>query len=277
MDTTTRIEDPVKAKHRATWELGDYPRVADDVIPELGADLVAACGVARGDTVLDVACGSGNATIPAARTGARVTGCDLSPRMLDAARARADRAGLRIDWREGDAEALPFSDSSFDVVLSCVGAMFAPDHERVADEVVRVCRPGGTIGLVNWTPNGFVASMLATVRPHAPAPAPGAKSPVLWGDPGHIRDLFGERITDVKFERPTFRVSGFADPAAFRDEFKHLYGPIVAVYGRLAGDPERVAALDRDLDELIARADLGAGDGLAMEWDYLLVTARRVA
>lgn len=277
MDTTTRTQNPVKAKHRATWELGDYPKLADDVIPDLGADLVAACGITRGHTVLDVACGSGNATIPAARNGARVTGCDLSQKMLEAAKARANRAGLEIDWREGDAEALPFTGSSFDVVLSCVGTMFAPDHERVADELVRVCRPGGTIGLANWTPDGFVASMLTTMRPYAPVPAPGAKPPVLWGDPSHVRELFGDRVTDLHFERPTFRVSGFADPAAFRDEFKFFYGPAVAVYGGLAGDPERVAALDHDLDDLIARADIGGGDGLVMEWDYLRITARRPA
>ncbi len=162
-DTTTEVIDitadrALKARHRATWALGDYPAVAADVIPELGPVLVAASGVRAGDRVLDVAAGTGNAAVPAALTGARVTAADLTPELFTAGREFAARQGVAVRWDEGDAEALPYPDGSFDVVLSCVGVMFAPHHQRAADELVRVCRPGGTIGLLSWTPRGFVGS-----------------------------------------------------------------------------------------------------------------------
>ena len=136
------------------WALGDYPAVAIDVIPELGPELVAACRVRAGDRVLDVAAGTGNAAVPAALTGARVTASDLTPELFAAGRKFAARHGVTVQWEEGDAEALPYADGAFDVVLSCVGVMFAPHHQRAADELVRVCRPGGTIGLLSWTPDG---------------------------------------------------------------------------------------------------------------------------
>ena len=181
----TALDDPsdadLKARHRAMWAMGDYPAVAADVIPDLGSVLVEACGIQRGDTVLDVACGSGNAAIPAALRGAHVTACDLTPALLETGRLVATSLGANISWQEGDAERLPFADASFDVVLSCVGVMFAPHHQTSADELIRVCRPGGRLGLVNWTPEGFVGQMFSAMKPYSPPPPPGAQPPPAMG------------------------------------------------------------------------------------------------
>jgi ubiquinone/menaquinone biosynthesis C-methylase UbiE len=144
----------LKAEHRALWASGDYSRVAVELIPELGSTLVKACGVSPGQQVLDVAAGSGNAAIPAAEARAEVTASDLTPELFDAGRRAAAARRVTLDWVEADAEALPFDTGAYDVVLSCVGAMFAPYHQRTADELVRVCRPGGMIGMINWTPGG---------------------------------------------------------------------------------------------------------------------------
>jgi SAM-dependent methyltransferase len=174
IDTTT-ADHALKARHRAMGALGDYPTVARQVIPELGPALVAASAVRRGDRVLDVAAGSGNAAVPAALTGAQVVASDLTPELFAAGREFAVRQGAELSWEEGDAEALPYPDGRFDVVLSCVGVMFAPHHQRAADELVRVCRPGGTIGLISWTPQGFVGELFRTMKPYAPPPPPGAQ------------------------------------------------------------------------------------------------------
>ena len=177
----------LKAKHRALWASGNYPAVAAELIPALGPELVQACGVRAGDRVLDVAAGSGNAAIPAAAVGGIVTASDLTPELFDAGRRIAAGRGVELEWVEADAEALPFADNSFDVVMSCVGAMFAPHHQVTADELVRVCRPGGTIGMINWTPQGFIGNLLATMKPYAPPPPPGASPPPLWGDEAPCR------------------------------------------------------------------------------------------
>jgi SAM-dependent methyltransferase len=264
----------LKAKHRGMWALGDYPAVATDVIPELGALLVQASGVGPGDRVLDVAAGSGNVAIPAALTGAEVVACDLTPELLEAGHRLAARHGAELRWEEADAEALPYGDGEFDRVLSCVGVMFAPHHEASAAELRRVCRPGGTIGLLSWTPEGFVGEMFATMKPYAPPPPPGAQPPPLWGSEDHVRRLLGDDVDDLVMRRQTVTVDRFAAPEEFRDYFKANYGPTVAAYRGLAGEPEREAALDRDLAELARRHDVGQGRTV-MEWEYLLVTARR--
>ena len=266
----------LKSKHRAMWALGDYATVASEAIPDLGAALVEACGVRRGMRVLDVAAGPGNAAIPAALTGASVVASDLTPELLEAGRAEAVRRGAELEWRQADAEALPFADGEFDVVLSCVGVMFAPDHQASADELVRVCRPGGTIGLINWTPQGFVGQMLAAMRPYVPAPPPDAQPPPLWGQEEHVSALFGARVTDQAMVRQTTRVGCFATPEEFRDCFKTCYGPTVAAYLGIAEDPERVAALDHALADLARRHDRGT-NSTVMDWEYLLLTARRLA
>ncbi|MEU6916375.1 class I SAM-dependent methyltransferase [Streptomyces olindensis] len=266
----------LKAKHRAMWAQGDYPSLAAEIIPGLGAILVEACGVGSGQRVLDVGAGSGNAAIPAALAGADVVASDLTPELFEAGRRVAEQQGARLTWQEADAEALPFGDAEFDTVLSCVGVMFAPHHQRAADELVRVCRPGGTIGLLSWTPQGFIGRMFATMKPYAPPPPPGAQPPPLWGDEDHVRGLLGDRVTDVRAERRTVRVERFATPETFRDYFKERYGPTITVYKNIAGDPDRVAALDRDLAALARDADLGTGQGgTVLDWEYLLLTARR--
>jgi SAM-dependent methyltransferase len=262
----------VKAKHRAMWALGDYSAVAADLISDLGRVLVEACEVRPGDRVLDVAAGSGNAAIPAALTGARVVASDLTPELFEAGRRRASQRGVELEWREADAEALPFADGEFDRVLSCVGVMFTPHHQASADELVRVCRPGGTIGLLSWTPEGFIGQLFTTMKPYAPPPPPGAQPPALWGNEDHVRSLLADRVTDVDARRLTLRVARFRKPQEFRDCFKSNYGPTIAVYENIADDPERVASLDRDLDDLARRSGAGTTE---LEWEYLLVTARK--
>ncbi len=264
----------LKAKHAAMWALGDYPAVATEIIPDLGPVLVRACGVTSGDRVLDVAAGSGNAAIPAALAGASVVASDLTPELLESGRRQAAQRGVDVEWRRADAEALPFVDGEFDTVLSCVGVMFAPHHQAGADELVRVCRPGGTIGLLSWTPGGFIGQMFATMKPYAPPPPPGAQPPPLWGDEQHVRALLGDRVTDVEASTRTVRVEHFGRPEDFRDYFKANYGPTIAVYRAIADDPQRLAALDDELAGLARRHDQGSGSTV-LEWEYLLLTARR--
>jgi SAM-dependent methyltransferase len=273
IDTTT--DRALKAKHRAMWALGDYPAVAIDVIPELGPTLVAATGVRAGDRVLDVAAGTGNAAVPAALTGAEVVASDLTPELFVAGRQFAARNGVEITWEEGDAEALPYDDDSFDVVLSCVGVMFAPHHQIAADELLRVCRPGGRIGLLSWTPTGFVGELFRTMKPYAPPPPPGAQPAPLWGDEDHVRALLGDRVTDVVAKRQTLTSDLFASPEAWKDYWKTVYGPTIAVYRYVGDDPQDVAALDADLTALATRYDRGTGSTTVMDWEYLLFTARK--
>ncbi|MGH3335113.1 MAG: class I SAM-dependent methyltransferase [Nocardioides sp.] len=275
MTNQTEIEEAdraLKAKHRGMWALGDYPAVATQLIPELGPVLVEACGISAGDRVLDVGAGSGNAAIPAALAGASVVASDLTPELFDAGRALAADRGVELEWQKADAEALPFAHSAFDTVMSCVGVMFAPHHQRSADELVRVCRPGGTIGVLSWTPEGFIGQMFATMKPFAPPPPPGASPAPLWGDEAHVRELFGDRVTDLVARRQTVRIGRFGRAEDFRRYFKDNYGPTIAVYRSLGADSERIAALDTALDDLARR--FGADEG-AMDWEYLLVTARR--
>jgi ubiquinone/menaquinone biosynthesis C-methylase UbiE len=219
-----------------------------------------------------VAAGTGNAAIPAARAGARVTASDLAPELLDIGRALADREGLALDWEPGDAEALPYDNAAFDVVLSCLGVMFAPRHQASADELLRVCRPGGRIGLLSWTPGGFIGQMFAVMKPYASPPPPGAQPPPLWGDEEHVRALFGDRVTNLAARRGVARIERFRTGEAFRDYFKANYGPTIATYRNIADDPDRVAALDLELANLARQHDLGDG---RMGWEYLLVIGVR--
>ena len=242
--TTVDVDRELKAKHRALWASGDYPAVAAELIAELGPRTGARKRRAGGDRVLDVAAGSGNAAIPAAEAGAIVTASDLTPELFDAGRRIAAERGVELEWVEADAEALPFADNSFDVVMSCVGAMFAPHHQATADELVRVVRPGGTIGMINWTPEGFIGNLFATMKPYAPPPPPGASPAPLWGDEDHVRELFGERVTGLSVRRQTVVMDHSADPIEFREYWKRNYGPTIAVYRfneahRAAGRPRQ--------------------------------------
>jgi len=277
--TGLRVQDPddaaLKARHRAMWALGDYPRVADEIVGPLGATLVDAARITSMDIVLDVAAGTGNAAIPAARTGATVTACDLTPELLEAGRRQAVATGVQLRWEEADAERLPYPDESYDAVISCLGVMFAPHHQDSADELLRVCRPGGRIGLLSWTPAGFLGQMLKTLSPYAPPPPPAASPAPLWGDPEHVLALLGGRVTDVRAERHTRRVDQFRDSTEWRDYFKSNYGPMVAVYRHVGDDPDRVAALDTALVDLADAHDHSdSTTGLTMDWEYLLLTAR---
>lgn len=260
----------LKAKHRAMWASGDYPALAHDLIWSLGPRLVEAVAVQPGERVLDVAAGSGNAAIPAALRGADVVASDLTPELFGAGERRAREAGVELQWRPADAEALPFDDDSFDVTVSCLGVMFAPHHERSAAEILRVTRPGGRIGLLSWTPQGFIGRMFATMKPfNAPLPS-GAQPAPLWGDESHVRALFGDAVADVTAVRETIRIDRFRDGREFREYFRTHYGPTIAVYNRNADDPNQVTALDAALDAL---GDSALGSDGAMEWEFLLLTA----
>ena len=275
---TTRIDADVvtadhelESKHRTLWALGDYATVATEVVSPLGPVLVQASGIGAGDRVLDVAAGAGNAAIPAALTGANVIASDLVPELLERGAALAQARGVNLQWREANAEALPFDGDEFDAVLSCVGVMFAPHHQRAADELVRVCRPGGTIGLISWTPEGFIGQMFATMKPYVAAP-PGVQPPPMWGSADYVRGLLGDGITDFTAQRRELIVDRFTDGVAFRDFFKTYYGPTISAYRGIAGEPDRAAALDAELAELGDRYLTGSS---TMEWEYLLVTARK--
>ena len=264
--------DPIKAKHRAMWALGDYDRVATEVVGALGGVLVDAAEIKSGERVLDVAAGSGNASLPAAEAGGVVTATDLTPELVQIGRERSAARGLDIDWQEADAEHLDFGDGRFDVTLSCVGVMFAPFHQPVADQLLRVTRPAGRIALINWTPAGFIGQLFAAMKPFAAAPPPGASPGPLWGEEAHVRELFGDRVASVQAEKRTLTVERFASAEEFSEFFRSWYGPTIAAYRNVADDPQRVAALDRALVEL-ANAH-GAAEG-RMEWEYLLVVADR--
>jgi SAM-dependent methyltransferase len=275
MTTSTQAlqsDQALKAKHRSMWALGDYPELAVDLISSLGPTLVEACRIGPGDRVLDVAAGSGNAAIPAAARGANVVASDLTPELLANGKRQAAIQGVELEWREADAEALPFADGEFDVVMSSVGVMFAPHHEATARELLRVCRPGGRIGLINWTPEGFIGQMFATMKGYVPPPPAGAQPPPLWGREEHVRELFGDGVTNVVARRQTVTIDHFADGDQFRDYFKSHYGPTITAYGANEQDPERLAALDRELSELAQRHDRGDG---SLAWEYLLFTAER--
>lgn len=248
--TGTAADQALKAKHAAMWASGDYPAVVTDVVGSLGGVLVETVGVRAGQSVLDVAAGTGTASIPAARRGATVTATDLTPELLAVGRADAAAAGLDIIWRAADAEALPFPDAEFDAVVSTIGVMFAPHHQLAADELVRVCRPGGAVGVLSWTPEGFIGQMFAVMKPYAPQPPPGASPAPLWGSADHVRRLFGDRVTDFVARQRSLRVTRFADGAEFRDFFKRTYGPTIAVYNFIADDPAKAAALDAELAAL---------------------------
>lgn len=283
MTTNEKTEAPVagegdrelKAATRAAWALGNYHSFAKKTVWELGGVLVRACGVTTGQRVLDVATGTGNTAIRAAEAGAQVVASDLTPENFEAGRREAEAHGVELDWVEADAEALPFADGEFDVVTSSLGAIFAPDHHAVADEMLRVCRPGGTIGMLNLTPEGLISDFFGALAPYMPPPPPGALPPPLWGSEEHVRELFGDRLESLETTRGHY-VEMADSPRDYRDLFKRTFGPVVATYASLADDPERAAALDRDFLEFATHANSGPPEGPAeYRYEYLLVVARK--
>jgi ubiquinone/menaquinone biosynthesis C-methylase UbiE len=265
--------DP-KAAARALWALGDYHAFATQTVWELGPVLVEACGISSGQRVLDVAAGTGNTAIRAAATGADVVASDLTPENFDSGRREAQACGVQLEWIEADAEALPFADGEFDVVTSSFGAIFAPDHQAVADELVRVCRPGGTIGMLNFTPEGLISDFFGALTPYAPAPPPGPPPP-LWGSEQHVRELFDDRLEWLQLSRREY-VERADSPPAYCELFKETFGPVVGIYAGLADQPEVRNAFDRDLLEFATRADTGAPGGPSeYRYEYLLAVGRK--
>lgn len=266
---TTTPDQELKARHKAMWGSGDYPSMVETFLLPLGPRLVDACNIGPGQRVLDVAAGTGNASLHAAERGAEVVASDLTPSLLEAGQERAEAQGLKLEWVEADAENLPFPDEDFDVVMSSIGAMFAPHHQAVADELARVCKPGGTIGLLSWTPEGMLGALFRVMGPFAPAPPPGAQPPPLWGSEDHLRELFGGRVEFSTLERDVLEITAFKDPLDYREHFKERYGPTIATFNN-ARTNGRAEELDQAMAEFCREWNRGTDDNARFEKEYLL-------
>lgn len=260
----------VKHRQQQMWASGDFHAVATLIQPVADA-LIDVLDPQAGWRVLDVACGSGNAAMAAARAGCDVVGVDYVPALLERGRRRAEAEGLEVDLIEGDAEAIPFPDASFDAVVSVFGSMFAPDQAKAARELARVCRPGGRIGLATWTPDGFIGEMLKTVAAHVP-PVPGIASPILWGTEAHLRSLFAETVDSLESTERTFTFR-FRSADAFVDYFRAYYGPTLKAFEAVGEDG--AGRLHADLAALVARY-AGTEDGpVAIRARWLETVATR--
>jgi ubiquinone/menaquinone biosynthesis C-methylase UbiE len=263
--------EAVKQAQQRTWSEGDFAMVAG-LIMKVAEDLAEALEIVPGERVLDVACGSGNGAIAAARRAwGGVVGADFVPALLERGRERAAAERLEIEFVEADAEALPFADGEFDVVMSIFGAMFAPDHQRAANELLRVCRPGGRIGMANWVPDGGVGRMFLTVAKHAPPP-PGVQPPLLWGTEEHLRERFGDGIADLRVERRGSRQT-FRSADHWLDFFRTYFGPTKVAFERVG--PEGEEALEADLRAFLEEGNTAGENALVLEPDYLEVIATR--
>lgn len=263
--------ESLKTRLKSMWMTGDFGQVAK--ILETGAeDFTARLGLEPGDRMLDVACGSGNVAIPAARTGAKVTGVDIAPNLLEQARARAAREGLTIQFDEGDAESLPYDDVAFDTVATMFGAMFAPRPELVAAELVRVCRSGGRIAMANWTPEGFIGQMFKTTGKHVPPP-PAMPSPLKWGDEDTVRERLHDGIAGLRMTRQICRFKFPFAPAQVVEHFRLYYGPTQRAFEAL--DTEAQAALRTDLERLWSEHNQATDDTTLVEAEYLEIVATK--
>ncbi len=269
--TTSLALDGLKAKQQKTWASGDYGAVAALIHP-MSEALVQAADLSAGSRVLDVATGTGNAAIAAARCLCEVVAVDYVTALLERARARAEAEHLTVKFREADAEGLPCDDGEYDAVLSVVGVMFAPNQERVAGELLRVCRPGGTIALANWTPDGFIGHLFRTVGRHVPPP-PGVRPPVEWGTEERLRELFGDRVTGLRVTRREF-VFRFASAADFADYFRVNYGPTLKAFEALDDDAGKL--LHDDLVELADRHNTATDGTLKIPAAYAEMLAYKV-
>jgi ubiquinone/menaquinone biosynthesis C-methylase UbiE len=253
----------VKARQQAMWASGDFA-VIGTTLQIVGEQLCESIDLRAGERVLDVAAGNGNATLAAARRFADVTSTDYVPSLLERGRRRAEAEGLAVTFEVADVEALPYPAASYDVVLSTFGVMFAPDHAQSASELMRVCRLGGRIGLVSWTPEGFLGDLFRVVAKHVP-PIPGVASPLLWGTPGHLAGLFGTAQSIQHTLRDfAFR---YRSPEHFVQVFRTFYGPVYKAFAAL--DPDGREALERDMLALLRSADRGGPDGLVVPAQYL--------
>lgn len=254
----------IKVRQQTMWASGDYA-VIGVTLQIVGERLAEAADIGATDLVLDVAAGNGNATLAAARRFATVTSTDYVPELLDGGRRRADADGLtNVTFETADVEALPYGDATFDAVLSTFGVMFAPNHARAAAEMLRVCKPGGRIGLASWTPAGFVGQMFRVIGKHVPAP-PGVQSPLLWGTESHLETLFPS-VTRIDQRARAF-VFRYRSAQHFVDVFRRFYGPTHKAFAAL--DETRQAALEHDLLDLLQSADTGRSSGLVVPSEYL--------
>jgi SAM-dependent methyltransferase len=260
----------IKSRQMTAWASGDYA-VIGTTLQLVGEQLAEACDLRCDERVLDVAAGNGNATLAAARRGCQVTSTDYVAALLDrgAERARAER--LNVEFQTADAEALPFKDASFDAVLSTFGVMFTPDHAKAASELARVCRPGGRIGLANWTPEGFIGQLFKVLGRHLPPPA-GVQPPSLWGTEAHLKELFGERAASIATTPRQFNFR-YRSAAHFIEVFRTWYGPVHKAFAALPA--EGAAALERDLTELLDRSNRAGPASLVVPSDYLEIVVTR--
>ena len=276
LNTTAAVADTpapdlaaLKVRQHAAWSAGDYA-VVGTTIQIVGEMLCEAVDIRAGETVLDVAAGNGNASLAAARRWGKVTSTDYVPALLDHGKARAAADGLDMVFQTADAEALPFADGQFDAVLSTFGVMFTADHDKAAAEMVRVCRKGGRIGMANWTPGGFIGQVFKTLGRHVP-PAPGAKSPALWGTPDHLHSLFGQHGQIARTDRNyAFR---YRSPAHFVEVFRTWYGPMLKAFAALPDDGK--AALERDLLSLIGQMNRAKDGTMVVDSAYLEVVVTK--
>ncbi|KAB0491225.1 class I SAM-dependent methyltransferase [Pseudomonas vancouverensis] len=260
----------LKTRQMASWASGDYA-VIGTTLQIVGEQLAEACDLLCDEKVLDVAAGNGNATLAAARRGCHVTSTDYVGALLERGEQRARAEHLAVTFQEADAEALPFADGSFDAVLSTFGVMFAPDQGKAASELARVCRPGGRIGLANWTPEGFVGQMFKTLGRHLPPP-PGAQPPSLWGTEAWLHEYFDEREFLLQVTRRTFNFR-YRSAAHFIEVFRQWYGPVHKAFAALPGDAAK--ALEADFTELLNRMNRAGERSLVLPGEYLEVVITR--
>lgn len=263
----------VKERQKATWMDGDFGKVAQYAQPLAEAFMSRVTVFKPGMKVLDVACGTGNLALIAARSGAEVSGSDIATNLIHQARTRADNARLSIKFEEGDAEALPYADASFDVVVSMFGVMFAPRPKIAAAELLRVCKPGGMIALANWVPDGFIGKMFVSVAKHVP-PAPGVPHPLEWGVESNVRERFGSGIFSYRFNRANERITYPFNAAKTVEFFKTYFGPTKRAFEALP--PEKRPALQAELEGLFASNNHGNPySEMIVPAEFLEVFARR--
>ena len=269
-DTAQPDLGAVKVRQQATWSSGDYA-VVGTTLQIVGEQLCEALDVRAGQKVLDVAAGNGNASLAAARRWCDVTATDYVPALLGRARERAAADRLQIEFREADAEALPFQDSSFDAVVSTFGVMFTPDQDKAAAELIRVCRPGGKVGLANWTPEGFIGQIFKTIGKHLPPPA-GVKSPALWGTKARIHEMFETQASSIHIESRNF-VFRYRSPEHWLQIFKTYYGPMLKAFAAVESSAQ--AALASDIMAQIERFNRSGDAGMVVPSEYLEIVVTR--
>ena len=270
METATIDFAALKKRQQAAWSAGDYALIGT-TLQIVGEELCEALDIRAGQKVLDVAAGNGNVSLAAARRGCEVTATDYVAALLERARERAQAEHLPMEFREADAEALPFKDASFDVVVSTFGVMFTPDQERAAAELARVCRRGGKIGLANWTPESFVGQMFKTIGRQV-APPPGARSPALWGSRARINELFEAQSSSIKSAQRHF-VFRYRSPEHWLEVFKTYYGPVHKTFAAL--QPAAQGALERDLLALVAQFNRSGDGTMVVPAEYLEIVITR--